>query len=423
MKTVLRAAALLFLAVLLNAEIKEKPGFFALYGWGGELSGCMEDIEKTGIKWLRVGGPVPSAKTDKCLLDAAKKGIHCVPVLANKEAAKKNDMKAWRETVREAVTRYGAGGVLWKENPSVPPVPVEYVEIWNEPNIEFLEPPEGMLRDEIYYNLLKNAYEEIKAVNKDIQVIAFNTAGGTIIKSNGPPVDGMFQKLKYFGWLKLITEVHKRGGGKYYDALGVHPYTTPNSPEKFKLVESIERIRKEMRENGSGEKPVWFTEVGFPLVYPNKGNVKDEDEQADFLLRLWGLSAAHGVTQVQIMYVTDIIYGPDNSKRAFGFFDNGRWRKQAASTKVMLDLLGDPPVLLNIIAEGLEGFYAYEFKGKTGKKVIMAWSSNKGSEERELKFSGAGAVLIDKMGNKKPEAAQNGKIKIRVSESPQFIVE
>ena len=400
---------------------KDKPGFFALYGWYGDILDNVDNVSKTGIKWVRTGGNSLDEEADKCVLEAAKKGIHCVPVLGDKEAAQKNDMKKWRETVRKVIERFGPNGSLWKENPSVPALPVTYVEIWNEPNIEFLEPPEGMLRDEIYYNLLKNAYEEIKSINKDIKVVAFNTAGGTIVSESGPPINGMFQKLKYFGWLKLIKDVHKRGGCKYYDILGTHPYTTPKPPEKAKLIQSIETIRKEMKESCGGERPIWFTEVGFPLVYPNSRNVKDEDEQADFLLRLWGQSAAHGVEQVQIMYVIDIIYGPDNSSRAFGFFDKGKWRKQATATKVMIDLLGDPPQLSNVISDGAEGYFAYEFKGKSGKNVLMVWTSNKEAENKEIKVEGNLKAIIDKLGMKQVIPTKDGKISLKVTGSPVFI--
>ena len=172
-----------------------RPGFFALYGWYGDILDNIDNVEKTGIKWVRCGGRGGvDSESDKCVLEAAKRGIHCVPVLFDKEAAKKNDMNKWRESVRNVIKRYGSGGTIWKENPSAQSLPITYVEVWNEPNIEFLEPPEGMLRDEMYFNLLKIAYEEVKSINKDIKVVGFNTAGGVIVKESGPPPEARLRR-------------------------------------------------------------------------------------------------------------------------------------------------------------------------------------------------------------------------------------
>jgi len=426
MKIRLIIIAMIFSSIFAAAETKKSPGFFALYGWGETLIEHLSDIDKAGIKWLRVGGPMPSKEADKCILEAAKRGIHCVPFVGDyrqRELAQKNDMKTWRELVKNTVLRYGTNGTLWQENSSVRPVPVEYIEIWNEPNIDHLEAPPGKLRDECYYELLKLAYEEIKALNKDIQVIGFNTAGGIWKSNTGPKPDGMFEKIKHFGWFKFIKDINKIGGSKYYDIAGIHPYTTPRAPEKVGLFEALEKLRAELKQNGNNQ-PVWYTEVGYPLDYPNNGNVRDEDQQADYLLRLFALASSRGIVQVQVMYVTDIIFSNDNSKRTFGFFTpDKRWRKQATATKVMIDLLGDPPEFVNAAADGVQGFYEYVFKGKNGKNVLMAWTINDEAEEKEIKVGSTSAPVIDKMGVKRILTAEDGKIKLKVSGSPQFIIE
>ncbi len=132
MKIRLIIIAMVFSSIFAAAQTKKNPGFFALYGWGETLIEHISDIDKAGIKWLRVGGPMPSKEADKCILEAAKKGIHCVPFVGDyrqREIAQKNDMKTWRELVNNTVLRYGANGTLWKENSSVKPVPVEYIEV------------------------------------------------------------------------------------------------------------------------------------------------------------------------------------------------------------------------------------------------------------------------------------------------------
>ena len=53
----------------------------------------------------------------------------------------------------------------------------------------------------------------------------------------------------------------------------------------------------------------------------------------------------------------------------------------------------------------------------------MAWTLNDDAEEKEIKVSGTGAAVIDKMGVKRILAAEDGKIKLKVSGSPQFVIE
>ncbi len=59
-----------------------------------------------------------------------------------------------RRKARQNVQRYGPQGTFWKENKDADPnSAIRYWEIWNEPNIEFLTPPDdpnGMLRTEFY---------------------------------------------------------------------------------------------------------------------------------------------------------------------------------------------------------------------------------------------------------------------------------
>ena len=102
-------------------------------------------------------------------------------------------VKVYREKVRAAVERYGPGGSLWKEHQGVRPLPIRYWQIWNEPNIEFLNPGQsGLLRTQVYAKLLKAASEEIRKADPGARNIAFNTAGGVPYHGRGVPPDGVF---------------------------------------------------------------------------------------------------------------------------------------------------------------------------------------------------------------------------------------
>ena len=328
------------------AEKLPEPQLYALYSWAGNYVKYADDIQKTGIRWVRSGG-WQGEEADQAALTAARNGVHLVPSLGLREMSHSRTMpvdqavKTYCEKVQTAVKRYGPGGTLWKEHTDVKPLPIRYWQIWNEPNIEFLNPGQsGLLRTEVYAKLLKAASQEIRKADPGAQIIAFNTAGGVPYQGRGVPPDGMWQKLKYIGWRKFIGDVTRLAGADCYDVIGTHPYTKPRSPEAGKVIEGIEMVRELEAGQKLKAKPIWFTEVGFPLEYPNNQQVRDERQQACFTVRLFAVAAAHGVRQVEIMYVEDIIYGPDNTRRSFGFFTApGKWRQQAKATEVMIKVL------------------------------------------------------------------------------------
>ena len=212
------------------------PGFYGLYAWVTDVNKYADDLNKAGIRWLRVGGWAgQNSADDTACLVAARNGFHLVPTLFMREISHSRSMPidelipAWRKVVRESVQRYGPAGTLWKENPSVPPQPVRYWQIWNEPNIEFLNPPQGVTRVQLYAELLKAASEEIRKLDPGATIIAFNTAGGAALGKPSPDV--YVEQHKFFGWRRFIKESNEITGVACFDAIGLHPYTMPDGPE------------------------------------------------------------------------------------------------------------------------------------------------------------------------------------------------
>ncbi len=208
------------------------PGFYALYCWSEGYLEYAQDVQKVGIRWLRIGDWTGSAQDEKALLLATANGVRFVPVLAvdtGKTIQADAAVENFRQAVRAAVQRYGPGGTFWKEHPEAEAGgAIRYWEIWNEPNIEFLIPPDdpnGMLRTQLYAPLLKTATEEIHKLDPGAVVIGFNVAGGASVES-GPPADDMFHRLKYIGWRKFIKDVTALAGPDSFDAVGLHPYTS-----------------------------------------------------------------------------------------------------------------------------------------------------------------------------------------------------
>jgi hypothetical protein len=409
------------------------PDFYALYSWAGEYLEYAKDVQKVGIRWLRVGDWTGSAEDEKALLLATTNGVHFVPVLSaesGKTVAADAAVEKFRQIARAAVRRYGPGGTFWKEHKEADAAgAIRYWEIWNEPNIEYLIPPDdpnGMLRTQLYASLLKAAGEEIHKLDPGAVVIAFNTAGGTP-GASGPPVDGMFQRLKYVGWRKFIKDAAALAGPDSFDAVGLHPYTMPRGPEAGGVIAGLEMLKETAREGKFQNKPVWFTEVGFPIVYPRNQQVRDERQQACFTTRLFALAAAHGVTQVQIMYISDIVMSSDNTQRSFGFFTApGKWREQATATKVMKRLIPEPRKRARNLGGEEGSLFNYAFEGVGGRTVVMAWIDANEPVPCKLKApAGAGGeavTLVDMLGKCSTAKVVGGTVKLQLTEAPVYLV-
>lgn len=438
MRLLLPSVALLIAACMLVTSVaradeppRPEPPLYGLYCWAGSYVKYADDIQKVGIRALRVGGWNEKDAADKAALLAASNGVALQPALGlgelshTKTLPLEEGLQKYRSMIRDAVARYGPGGALWKENPDLKPLPIRTWQIWNEPNIEFLNPDgSGLLRTELYAKLLAAASEEIRKLDPAAVIIAFNTAGGCPYKNRGVPPDGMWQKTKYIGWRKFIKDVNAVTGPKVYDAVGVHPYSQPDGPEG-NVDQGLEMIRELFKEQNF-QKDIYFTEVGYAVEYPNNLNVRDAKQQAAFTSRLYAISGAHGVTQVQIMFIEDIIYGPDNTRRSFGFFTApGKWRQQATATQVMIRLIPDPRKNVKIISEEPGGVWAYQFTGADGKPVIMAWYTGQGEVEREMSIPGSPACQVDMLGKVTPlsplgQAAPT--VKVKLSETPTYLV-
>jgi hypothetical protein len=406
------------------------PSLYALYGWAETYVKYADDLEKMGVRWARVGGWEDQKWADKAALLAARKGVHLTPTIMMAEISYgktmpvEDSLKLWRERVRGNILRYGPGGTLWKGNPGQPALPIRYWQIWNEPNIDFLTPPDDtVLRTELYAKLLAVAAEEIRKLDPGAVIVGFNTASGTPDRGQALKADGMFQKLKYIGWRKFIRDSAAATGPKAFDAVGVHPYTQPQSPEDGGVIGGLAMLEEVAKELGFSGKSVWFTEIGWPLEYPNKKQVRDERQQACFLVRLFGLSAAHQVAQVQIMYMEDITYSKDNTKRSFGMFTGpGKWREQATALRVMVRLMPEPRQGAKIIAEEKGGVFAYELPGAAGKPVLMAWHTGEGQVEREFAAAEGPLTLVDMLGKTSELKATGGKVKLTLGEAPVYVV-
>lgn len=168
------------------------------------------------------------------------------------------------DIVRFVVERYSARGV-------------HAYQIWNEPNHGRFW-PSGPKASE-YVPMLRAGYEAVKAVDP----------GATVV------LGGLSKSDFYY-----LEDVYRAGGGPYFDAVAVHPYTYGVDPtvawngvhswEDKKRISinafpAIQEIKRSMDAFGDAHKKVWLTEFGYSTT-TGDGGVSPQT-QAEFLTKAY----------------------------------------------------------------------------------------------------------------------------------------
>ena len=134
---------------------------------------------------------------------------------------------------------------------------IDYVQIWNEPNLT-LEWGYEDVDPEKYVEMLRVVYPMIKEANPEVQVMA-----GALAPTLAPPGSewGMND-------LEYLQRMYDAGAADYFDALAIHAYgwySDPDEPADPGVVNfrRSELLREIMVENGDGDKPALITEGGW----------------------------------------------------------------------------------------------------------------------------------------------------------------
>ncbi len=432
MKTLKLLILVFFVSSLYGGEIKKAPPLYGLYTFGGEFEKNIKLIKETGFKLISM--PLNEDDTEKGFRCAAKNDIEVAGILTCNSFVNKNmDLKGWRTLVNKSLRRYGPNGSFWSENKDLPARPVRYYVIWGEPGTE-LNPPGEMLPDEAYYQMLKAASEEIRAYDKELKIVAMSPIGtyaGALSR------DTINKKQKVMGPYAFIKGVHKYGGASLYDCIDVHPFTYPMPPDVGGVQEVFKWLKEETKSNG-GEKPIWCTEMGFPLSYGMANPfVYTKDQAADNFVRFLALCARHGVQTVTLTYPEDQ-YSVSGRFKGYGIYSReGKMRIAAKAIKLMIELLPEPE-LLSVISDGQtpnpepvkssyepykdSPYFCYKFKGRNNSEVIIAWTSGKpfiyelgGLKEKNVALYNRelfGGVVY---------TVKDNKIKVPISNVPLFI--
>lgn len=168
--------------------------------------------------------------------------------------AEPRNSEDWRNYVRTVVSRYKGR--------------IQAYEIWNEPNLQ---------------DFWTGTTDQMLALTKEASNIIHGLDPQALVVSPSPTTSA---------GISWIAEFLKKGGGQFVDIIGYHFYVTPGLPEE--MVPVIQRVRQAMSESGSGNKPLWNTEMG----WLTPARFDSEEVAAGFLARSFILGWAAGVQRL-----------------------------------------------------------------------------------------------------------------------------
>ncbi len=302
-----------------------------------------------------------------------------------------NDWDAWQAYVKTMASRYKGK--------------IKYWEVWNEPDIPFLNPPEGMSRAEAYNLLLRKTVPVLKEANPDAVVV-------------GGPAYFLHKRSDSKGYQEDFMERLVEGGGfRLLDVFGFHHY-----PREMKALDESELpakrlawIRSEMAKEG--KKPeIWNTEWGF-MKFTDSANgtlIPDKrlgiDEAAAEFVRWSAGQLALGVEKLFWYDGQDNFYYHWHCTK--NFFDYREPRPAAVACAILTKTLDG----LDFKRESRsENGRMLLFAAKDGEeRALVAWAK----EGRTLEFKlPQGSVAFDYLGRSLP--VKEGAVEIR---GPSYVV-
>lgn len=284
-------AAVLSVAGIVSARALDvrpaEKGLQVLSPWPNVYTGAQEnyaldDLKRIGTRWVRIAqgwddiqhsgptAPYNWTYLDRVVPKIVSRGLKPMfEITFNTPAWAKppgtglevlpTDIPAFSRYVTALVQRYGTRIRAW--------------EIFNEPIFHN--------KVEAYAPVLKAAYEAIKAVDPGAEVVL-----------GGNPLD-------FGSGVRWLQALYTMGYGKYFTAVGVHPYDYINPPSNpngnWKYMEGVTpSLRSVMAANGDAAKKIWITEIGYASCHPTNTAWTEQreatwlkDAYATFRLKAW----------------------------------------------------------------------------------------------------------------------------------------
>lgn len=186
---------------------------------------------------------------------ASKRGITILPYLLQGSGVYPGPSlyADWGSWVKKVIQRYGSGGKFWSEHSSIPYMPVNTWEVWNEPNKPENNP--GGVRDpEAFASFFIFSSTEIHAVQPGAQVLV----GGLYL--------GNWTEPSMEDYVSRMYNVS--GMASAINGLAIHPYGFTSGQQITEFANEVINIRTVLNRRPLGSsKPLWITELGWPVEY------------------------------------------------------------------------------------------------------------------------------------------------------------
>ena len=406
------------LAEILKRPTPELP-VYGLYTWTGEYRSHRESIRKVGWKSFRVGGPMNDDDMKMFIEDETEvvKTLTLAPPKKNRQDYNTDAafIADYINGVESFLTRYGQDGTFFRDNQDLPKRPIQFIEIWNEPNFRYMIPdrePHATVeaeREALYAKLLPAAYAAVKKKWPTVQVVGFSAGGSSA------------------GDLRFFDHVFAQepAVAKSFDILATHPYVAPAPPEcdavhswgSYSIAKSLKTIRQTMARHCCADRPIWYTEVGWPISQTDGGIYPSHETeavtpllQAAYVVRLYALTMRLGVDRTYIMFTTDT----DNYNAGF-FLRDDQWRPAAHAVRTMIRLLPHPK-LTGVLADGEDGYFAYWF----APRMLMIWDVT-GPKTVSIPWTDNFVRITDMVGEEKTLPVTTGTVQLRIGPCPIYL--
>ena len=282
-------------------------------------------------------------------------------------------LDAWRKFVSETARRY-------KDR-------IRYWEVWNEPDIGFWT---GTLDE--YLELLKAAYEEIKAVDPKLHVM---TGGFAIYDRNPAFIEGVVARAPHS-----------------FDILAWHRHGDFQS-----FAREVDGPLAALRAKLTPPKPLYFNETAIASVDDT------QRQQAEQLFKKLTFAWSRGAIGYTWYDLRNDGFDPRNYEHNYGMLTNDFYPKAVycAYNTIVSCLRGKR--YLGQIELGPDR-WGFVF-GSSREQVVAAWSDAPGAsvEQYVLSTGARHATAVDLMGNASPGSLiVDNKVLMTLSRAPSFLV-
>lgn len=264
------------------------------------------------------------------------------------------------------------------------------VEIWNEYNAgTFITGPATSNKPAYYKRMLEQAAQQIRAVRKDIKIVA----GGTVPVTHG-----------------FLRDVFAQGAMPFLDAVSVHPYRVTPEGVDAEMAELRELIK---RNNNGIEKPIWASEFSHETNRPEQ-----QKEAATYLAQVVTLMLSQKVERMYYYLGTDdaafphrgLIASPNDSKGALTPHP-----AYVAYANLIRQLKG-----YNFAARfggTASSTYAFAFKNSNGRMSVL-WAARPVTVS--LKTNSA-LIVTDIMGQSRSVSPSGGVVKLKLDRNAVYV--